>query len=125
MSAAEHLNGVQFMGVEDLRKVRAGDFPGSRVGSQAHIRRWKADANAEPQGRHRDHGGPQGYVDHLAESIAAEGMHQPIEIATWTNTLGEKRDYLSEGHHRALAALQAGLARVPYVHRGEQTGPWG
>lgn len=123
MSASDHLSPQQFMDTAALRKIRAGDFPGSMVGSQNHIRRWKADAAKEPQGRHREHGGPEGYVNHLAQSIATEGIREPIEIATWTSTLGEKRDYLSEGHHRALAALQAGLDRVPYVHRGEQ--PWG
>ena len=50
------------------------------------------------------HGGPDGYIDWLATSIATEGFHEALRVSPGV---------LMHGHHRYLAAKRLGLEWVP------------
>ena len=114
MSADEHLNKQQFMSVAHLAaNVGSSDF-GDKVGDMKG--RWLADAQKEPQERHTEHGGPQGYVDHLATSIKKHGVQKPLTVVDYHFEGEEPGQTLYDGHHRALAAMQAGLHEVPVNH---------
>jgi hypothetical protein len=102
MSAGHHLSGQQFP-VETLRNAWANDFDETRV----HQLNDSGVLDQERVGRVRD-------------SIAKEGMREPIELAAPNP---DEPDYqLLRGHHRAAAALQLGLKHVPaVVHQPEET----
>jgi hypothetical protein len=105
------LNPVQFMSRDELASLRSGDFAG-KVGTKTVRRQWLTDARREPQGRHQDHGGPEGYLSYLTEDIRQRGVQEPVEVRYHE---GFRKPVLYEGHHRAFAALDAGIKRVPYV----------
>lgn len=109
MTAADHLSDVQFIGQDELRGLRTGEFGGT-VGEMRP--KWLADAADSPQARHTNHGGPEGYVAHLRSQIAAEGIKNPLTIATYPNS-----ESLHGGHHRALAAMDLGLDKIPVRRR--------
>jgi len=105
MSAAEHLNKQQFMGLDELKASRSNDFGGT-VGEMKD--KWLASP------RHPDNQmEPQAYVDHLANSISREGVREPLEFVANKDYEGNTYQLLMNGHHRALAAIQAGVDKVP------------
>lgn len=116
MSAADSLNPQQFIGVDELRSLRSADFPRETVGTMRKA--WLRDASKERQWRHYEHGGPEGYVSHLAESIRQDGIHEPLIIATHTDPHGKVHPpMLWEGHHRALAGMQVGTEKYPVRYK--------
>lgn len=54
------------------------------------------------------HGGSAAYVDHLAVSIAQHGVTTPIEV--------RGGNVITDGHHRALAAIKLRLSKIPVEH---------
>lgn len=64
-------------------------------------------------GSWNDHGGPDGYIGHLAELIVlyARWPFQSF-VEVWLPPSGP---ILVDGHHRTFAAAQGGLERVPCV----------
>jgi hypothetical protein len=113
MSASDNLNGDQFMSIDELRNLRSVDFPGGTVGSARTRSRWLADAQTYSRGSWREHGGPEGYLSHLTEDVRANGVHTPIEVVQRNG-----KPSLWDGHHRAFAAIDAGIEKVPYVNKG-------
>jgi hypothetical protein len=119
MAASDNLSPQQFMGVDELKTLRAGDYPGRTVGNMKG--KWLADANTVlrggGQGRHARAGGPQAYIDSLAADIREHGVQEPLQVSHHTAEDGTQAPpTLANGHHRALAAIQAGIDKVPVTH---------
>ena len=110
MSAEEHLSPQQFMGIDELKTLRAGDFPGETVGSMKHAMLGNSKEYPVTTSWIKDD------VDHLASSIREKGIQEPLEVSHHTAEDGTTTSTLTNGHHRALAAIQAGVDKVPVTH---------
>lgn len=118
MSAHDALSDAQFVGHKELAGMYSGDHdePMSRV--LPRMRDIHADWQAEQDGglpadeiphySQIEHGGPDGYVAHLAKDIRKNGMREPIKV--------RGGNVIIDGQHRALAAMKLGLDRVPVKH---------
>jgi len=71
---------------------------------------WQRDSQEdgswaqEKQSEYEQHGGPHGYIKHLAADIREHGTDEHIEI----DDLGQ----LQDGHHRVWAARAAGVTHM-------------
>lgn len=92
MSAANYLSQRQFMSTSDLAKMASDEFEGLRG----------KDLPGALSGE---------YLDKLTNSVRRYGVKTPIDIGD--SIQGER--YLLNGHHRAAAAIRAGLHKVPVV----------
>lgn len=100
MSATDHLNGQQFMGIDEVGDLQSYNYPGMSV------RKW-----AETEGDLSMYGSSRAYRtgisdddDSLFAQVKAQGIHQPLDVSGET---------LMEGHHRWAAARAAGMSQVP------------
>lgn len=57
------------------------------------------------------HPNDRAILDELLESIPQEGVLEPLTVAVWTR---DRKVYLSDGHHRAVALMELGLREFPY-----------
>jgi len=110
MSAADNLSPTQFMGIDELKTLRAGDYPGETVGNLKHAMLGNSKEYPVTTAWIKDD------VDHLASSIREHGVQRPLEVSHHTAEDGTTTSTLTNGHHRALAAMQAGVDRVPVTH---------
>jgi len=119
MSAADNLSPQQFMGIDELKTLRAGDYPGETVGNLKHAM----------LGNSKEYPVTTAWIKHdvdeLATSIREHGVQKPLEVRHFTAEDGtEHPPMLTDGHHRALAAMQAGVDRVPVNHLHPPQGKW-
>jgi hypothetical protein len=90
MPAHEHINQDQ------LRNLRALDFP---IDDGSHYTVGSLDPKLSFDMEH---------YNALKDDIAKYGIQRPIKIL--------HGKYLNEGHHRAVAAKELGLERIPVQH---------
>jgi len=111
MTAQDRLSPDQFP-IEAIHDMYSSDFdskmtsvgPMLRSEYAGHLRGEGGDVHPQDI----EHGGPDKYVAHLAKDIAANGMQKPIKI--------RNGNVLTDGNHRYLAAVKAGLTHVPVEH---------
>jgi hypothetical protein len=112
MSASEHLSPQQFMPVHEAMKLYSGDFDVPMHKALPEMRTYdramKAEGADQYSERNRGHGGPVGYISHLAKDIKANGVKVPVVV--------RNGNVLIEGHHRVLAAHKAGIDQIPVRH---------
>ncbi len=108
MSASDALQPHQFVHHSELASMYSGDYdvPMSKV--LPEMRESNFAGNLSLHDSYEEHGGPDQYVAHLAKDITKNGIHRPITV--------RGGNVITDGHHRALAAMRAGMARVPIVH---------
>lgn len=113
MSASEALNPQQFVHHSELAKMYSADFdvPMSRVLPEMRQQDHYA-LSRDPDGRHPSYktrqDSPGSHVAALAKDIKANGMREPIEV--------RGGNVVTDGHHRALAAMRNRMERVPVRH---------
>ena len=97
--------GQQFVSHTELAKMYSGDYdvPMSKV-----LPDMRAAEYDDRHPAYEKHGGPDQYVAHLAKDIKANGLREPIDV--------RGGNVITQGHHRALAAMKLGMARVPVRH---------
>lgn len=95
VSADEHLNEVQFSHPRDL------------------VEKWDP-ALKDPE-TFRAWTGPK-YVENLAADIKERGIQNPIQVVRRGGGNRWSQDYIYDGHHRLLAALDLGHERVPWKY---------
>lgn len=123
MTASDHLNGQQFMSVAEI-----GSMPSQWTEG------WDADkwrntgrtlTNEEAYHQPADRLGPRAddraanfgfdsgraYQDHITSDIAANGIQTPLALAK--PRMPGQQPYLSNGHHRWMAARELGMDQVP------------
>lgn len=103
----------EYISHEQLAKMYSGDHavPMSRAihPMRREYRDWeRGQAWEKPHGKQIEHGGPDGYIEHLKKDISENGMTEPIEIR------GENTVY--DGHHRGLAAMDLKMDQIPVRH---------
>ena len=98
MAAHEHINQHQ------LRKLRALDFTDENTGDETTI----GEANPEDWF-------DMEHYNALKSNIAEHGIIRPIKVL--------HGQFLNEGHHRAMAAKELGLTRIPVQHFDDATDP--
>lgn len=103
MSASDALNEQQFVSHTELANMYSGDFD---VPMHKLMQDRDFHADEHPMASH--YGGHRRYVDRLARSISVGGMKEPIEV--------RGGNVITDGHHRALAAMKLGLDKVPVRH---------
>ena len=100
MSASDHLNGVQFMAVGDVLRMKSIDAKpelGERTVSDV-LKRKDASDN-----------GYWGNDPNMLPSVARSGVHTPLEIGPGPS--------LYDGHHRMDAVMRTpGITHVPVRH---------
>lgn len=102
------LSAMQFMPASQLGEIASTDYGVPVKGLRVAMRKRWADAQKGRDEAHPneiEHGGPDAYIDHLKEDILKNGMQNPIRI---------KNGEIFDGHHRAIAAVELGLAKVPF-----------
>ena len=108
VSASDALQPKQFVHHTELAKMYSGDFdePMSKV--LPAMRDWGHPSldTYKPDGT--THGTTDRYVAHLAKDIKANGMREPIEV--------RGGNVITDGHHRALAAMKIKMDHVPVRH---------
>lgn len=123
MAATDHLNGQQFMSVSEI-----GSLP-SQWTEGFDEDRWRPTGrtltNEEAFHQTADRLGPRAddraanfgfpsgraYQDHITSSVAEHGMQEPIALAR--PRMPGQAPYVSNGHHRWIAARTLGLDQVP------------
>ena len=113
-----NLSSHQFMDIHEAVGLRSHDWGVPMHSAEGEMQRyWKdwstGDPSAvdEPHPSEVAHGGPGPYLEHLERDITRRGIQQPIEVRR--SPSGERGVY--DGQHRLVAAMRAGLTRVPYV----------
>lgn len=115
MSSPEHLNARQFP-IEEVHNWTSADF-GTKMKSVGPMLRSEYAGHLRGETSYHydvhqadiDHGGPDNYVAHLAKDIAERGIQTPISVRHNTDAPPS----VMQGHHRYLAAVQAGLTHLP------------
>lgn len=102
--------GQQFVSHTELASMYSGDYD---VLMPKHLGEAKQAYDAGEVGYEREqdydeHGGPGGYVAHLAKDIAKNGMREPITV--------RNGNVVTDGHHRALAAMKNRMEQIPIRH---------
>lgn len=108
MSAHDALSDVQFVSHKELAGMYSADFDVPMTHALEAMRQHDNDMRRQPEDRHPAYKAgmtPGSHVAKLAADIAANGMHQPIEV--------RGGNVVTDGHHRALAAMRLRLERVP------------
>lgn len=108
-----NLSPVQFP-LADMHSMYSSDFeskmssvgPAMRSEYRAYVREG---GGYDVHPKDIEHGGPDNYVSHLAEDIKKNGIREPIEV--------RGGNVVTQGHHRYLAAVKAGLTHVPVEHK--------
>ena len=109
MSAATDHLGPQFLTVRQVGRLTSGDWDVPMRQVIPHPTMGK-DGRLSTIGHPGSSGGSRSYsMEHLTNDIAAHGVREPIGIETQRH--GEVDVY--EGHHRYVAARQAGAKRIP------------
>lgn len=118
MAASDHLHPVQlrmFMTAGELHGMHSIDVPQtpeSRFGGA-----WKSmDAMWKTKRK-------ENRADGLDKHVAEHGVHNPVELASGRDVIG---DVIVHGHHRVQAAFDANpQSLVPVTHHSlEQHGRW-
>ena len=113
MTASEHLSATQFP-IEQIHNMYSGDFHSPMRSVRAEMRdEYKSylrdpEGGYDPHPKDIEHGGPDNYVSHLAKDIKQHGVREPITI--------RNENVVAQGHHRYLAAVEAGLTHIPVRH---------
>ena len=110
--SAEGALGQQFVHHSELAKMYSGDFDVPMSGALEEMRRADRDPRLQPEGRHPSYKTPRdtpgSHVSNLAKDIAKHGMREPITV--------RNGNVITDGHHRALAAMRNRMERVPVNH---------
>lgn len=118
--------GVEMMPLHEMHHLHSGDYcvPMHEVPERMD-EDWAdhEDYGDQVRSNWMEHGGPGGYVSHLAEGIKSRGgkmdpihiLHAPPE-SHGHGDCGEAHTWVDDGHHRYLAAPVAGLREVPVQH---------
>jgi hypothetical protein len=102
-----------FISHEDLAQMYSGDYdvPMHRVRHEMR-QEWAKDQEpdsdfdtANVHFQHRQHGGPDAYIEHLKKDIAQNGMREPLEI--------RGGNVVVDGHNRGLAAMDLRMKDIP------------
>lgn len=104
------LSKTQFMSAAELGEVISGDFDIPAKHLRTAMRRQWREAGEGIDDAHPSeqiHGGPDNYIEHLKGSIQEEGIRKPIRI---------KRGKIFDGNHRAIAAIELGMDKIPVQH---------
>lgn len=99
--------GEQFLGLEELKNLPTHDYADTTV--QHVLPHMEEHAEGIDEDDEWQHGGPRQHVEALAADIKENGLREPLVV----NQTADGRRHLADGHHRALAAIQLGLPRVP------------
>jgi len=106
MSAADHLNPVQFMPMDEFKRLHSGDYDEPMEHTFRNIQ--EDYDHGSPHPRDVRFGGPRNYIEHLKRDISKNGITEPLTV--------RGGNVLVEGHHRGLAAMELGLDGVPVQH---------
>lgn len=112
MSAQDHL-GTQFMSMRQMGTLQAGDVPGMTMSELANddYARWEKDQTSDK------YAGTDAMED-LTSSVEEHGVKEPIQVGNWGGMAGGSGPSVIDGHHRYLAAYDAGnQSRVPVTGR--------
>lgn len=95
--------GRQFLTLDEVSRLHSRDFgvPMSEVFGAMQTR-W--DQGVRDHMTEEMRGGPRKYVDLLKADIAENGMRKPIKV---------RDGAVTDGHHRAIAAMELGLDKIP------------
>ena len=106
MSASDALQPKQFVHHTELADMYSGDFdePIKNLRHEDMFREQTHPAYVGLTGRNQAFQ----HVDRLAKDIKANGMREPIEV--------RGGNVITDGHHRALAAMKIKMDRVPVRH---------
>lgn len=133
-TAVEHTQPpVEMMSLKDIDDLHSGDYCVPMKHIRGEMRReWEDQQEGysdSPHARWIEHGGPDAYINHLTDQIREHGgIREPLEIMHAPEGNGHDGGYdedaysysdqhwVNEGHHRYLAARQAGLREVPVRH---------
>jgi hypothetical protein len=118
VSAEDNLNPQQFVSVKRIGRLISGDW-GVPM-HQVHVHPTQGDEGrlavakelAIPSGGRREY-----KMSDLTRDVAENGVKEPIEISK-SYYSGTK---VVEGHHRYVAARDAGLTKVPVFYTGSAT----
>src|SRR5450631_3087776 len=90
MSADEHLNETQFMGMQEFKKLYSGDYDEPMTKTMGNMQNnYKAFRASKPgddssqypiHPQDLQHGGPRGYIDALKKDISANGIKEPLTV---------------------------------------------
>lgn len=107
--------GPQFIDHTELAKMYSNDFsvPMSKAFHEMdsefrHITAYADPSELSEYGIHEkdiEHGSPRKYIDHLKADIAKNGITTPLTVRGGNNVI--------DGNHRAIAALELRLPRIP------------
>lgn len=113
--SSEHLSPGQFP-IEEVHNWTSSDFGTKMKSVGPMLRSEYAGHQRGESGGHYDvhaadiaHGGPDGYVAHLAKDVAERGITNPIAV----RHNADAPPTVMNGHHRYLAAVKAGLTHIP------------
>lgn len=108
MSADEHLNETQFMGMKEFKDLHSADWDAPMAHTLRNIQNDYDSGLESPHPRDAEYGGPRKYIDHLKADITKNGIKEPLVV--------RGGNVLVEGHHRGVAAMELGLPGVPVRH---------
>lgn len=97
----------------ELAKMYSGDFDVPMSGALTEMHRDDlSHLHGDPDGRHPAYktrsDTPRTHVNHLAKDIAKNGMREPITV--------RGGNVITDGHHRALAAMKLRMNDIPVRH---------
>jgi len=118
-AAVEQTEPDEYITHQQLAQMYSGDFDEPMHRTMHNLRQdyRQAKEQAREEGdpleeyahpRDVAHGGPDNYIAHLKRDIAANGIQQPLTV--------RGGNVVVEGHHRAAAAMQLRLNRIPIRH---------
>jgi hypothetical protein len=96
---------VQFMGVKRIGRMVSGDFAPRRM-------RELKSADLEPPSGKTAAGEPLRDMRHLDSDMRASGMRHPLSMG-FGKPKAPGMPYLDDGHHRYVAARNAGMEKIP------------
>jgi ParB-like chromosome segregation protein Spo0J len=105
MSASDALQPQQFVHHTDLAKMYSGDYD---VPMHKVLPEIESDPDVDERVRYIGSGSSRAHIDRLASSIKQHGMKEPIVV--------RGGNVITDGHHRALAAMKLKMEQVPVRH---------
>ena len=102
-----------FVSHEQLGRIPSGEFDTPLTNTFKELEYDYSEGNGRDE--EVEHGGVRGYIDHLKDDIARNGIKEPLKLRMMPDPQGNQRLHLVDGHHRAAAALEMKLPRIPMV----------
>lgn len=120
MTSGPVVGAVTTLEIAHLMGTRSGDSGLAMSQTRAWMTRaYRRDLRSGESIRtaYREHGGPEGFITHLAGILRNQGwIYEPVDV--WDSPRGR---VLIDGHHRVFASQDVGLSSVPAVIRGGYT----